>query len=546
MADSRIHMTMTADEGRMWSALQKVTGGFRQMENAADRASKKSLKGFDKGIVSAGKFAAAIAGVGSAVGAIYLVARQLRAEYDHLVARQRTAAETHLTVGEARAQALYNLPTKFPRAQLEKMVTGLSAAYNVRASDIWGGAKGPLSAMGNLTSRQFYAALGQGVRAKAFMGADISEITGGAMDVMRITGGGARQSMGWLRQVGQQMRVTELPEQIRSIVPAIGAAKQLGATPETAAELLAYSTQFSSDISGRQSMTGGIKFMEALATGKIIPERRAGIGGRMTTRFRRLKATTFKGRLAELQDWFAGATPEEKKDFIGKLPGRVRVKGAFLSLIAREEKGVSAYRGVQAAIGGPLAAGNAAVWEQAFADIGTGRTEPVRDIKRLADQFIQDVQLADPEAIAGQGRESLKAIMKAIPGVSDLAVKFAGADFELDTGFGARDVHGAMARALRAVRARFGYGMPLKTFSSQASFSGGRSWTTYHRGPDEPGAEFAERNPNYNPIIAEKLDRLIDAFEAKAAVGEGGLPVKIVGDSRPTVPAVGAQGEEAP
>ncbi len=43
----QVHMTMTSDEAEMWSAIQKIAGGFRQMETAGGSAASKTKKGFN-------------------------------------------------------------------------------------------------------------------------------------------------------------------------------------------------------------------------------------------------------------------------------------------------------------------------------------------------------------------------------------------------------------------------------------------------------------------------------------------------------------------
>ena len=169
---SNVHITMTADEAKAWSAIQKVSGSFKQMEGAAGKASKTAKKGFAEGGKSAGKFALQVVGIGSAFGIVTAAVRQLSKELEHLRRRQQEAADAQITTQQARSRAIANAQDSFTPAELDDVVKRLSARRRVPVAQIWKGLRSPLSAMGPLSKGQFVDAMDQALRVTKLTGED--------------------------------------------------------------------------------------------------------------------------------------------------------------------------------------------------------------------------------------------------------------------------------------------------------------------------------------------------------------------------------------
>ena len=565
MPAGQINYSMSGDPKdvvRAFTALSKkidqVERKLKRTGQAGRRAGQETSGGMAAGAKGALKFAGALAGVGSIIGGMIAVAAQLRREYEHLKRQQAEAGLAQLTVGQLQNRARMNLPDKFPEADLHAMVKDASRRHNVKVEEIWRGTVDPLSAMGPLSPAQFKGGLNLGVSAFAKGGYDIATTAGGIMDIMKVTGGTARQSAAWLRRFGQQTRVTTLEEQLSTLVPVVTAAKVQGWEAEQAAELVAYLTQLSADITGKQSSTGAIRFMENLtaattAGGALIPYKQFG-----RTKYRPLKATGMAG-LTEMQDWYAGADPEMRREFAAKLPGRARTKGALLSLIARTPEAEAAYEEARESIPSPTAPGVERSWTQWEHMTAAGEYEPVRAAERMFETLAEGERLRDKkQGLSGTIREGLDEFLAAIPGIRDIDRKLLRAKWEFGSGFGRGDPMGTAIEQLRELQRTKGYGAKFRrapwsnwgpAFVEDLPAEGaervGKTWIrpehwqvpVEHYGR-EVKSSYMRRTEGYDPKQAASIDRLIVALEKLAAsqAADKPQPVEIVADKRPTAP----------
>ena len=587
-AAGQLDFSMSADPKDVTRALDllarkmdRVEKKMNKVGKASGKATKQASAGLADGARQAMRFAGALTGIASGVGLVVAIAAQLRREYEHLKRQQADAALAQMTVGQVRNRALLNLPERISEKQIDTMVQKLSDTHKVKVEDIWRGASSPLSAMGSLSAGQLHQALDIGVQANKFAGIDVGVLAGGVLDVMKgAKGATGEQSAGWLRQVGRAMRVTELEEQIRTVIPVLTSARVLGWTPETGAELGAYFTQLSADITGRQSSTGAIKFMDTLQAattkgGALIPYKQFG-----RTKFRPTKEGGPAG-LAELQQWYKTAPEDLRREFTTKMPGRARIKGAMLALIAQTPEAMDAWRAAQEAISSPLDKGVARQWTSWTDMAAAGPHEPIRQAYRTFQTFTEKQMLSNPEAMAGVIREELGKSLAAIPGVSDLAIKMAKARFELGSDFGRGDVMGAAVERLEAVRARHGYGMryvdadPRWRMGGKVTRDMWKDGSPYedtlpgglnrygkegkHYWATKPDSMWSigssphryRLNPDYDPQRAAAMNELIESLKTlaaevakqNAAAGKP-APVEIVADKRPApAPPVGAHTE---
>ena len=450
MPAGEIDLSMSGDPKAILRAFNSINKKIDKMERGLKKvgsASKKSTGdlsgGMEKASGQVAKFVGSLAGIGTAAGGVYAIAKQLKAEYEHLVKRQTEAGRAQLTVGQARAQALYNLPAHFPVELLEAGIKKYSQQHGVTQGTIWRGVGDPLSAIGNVPPKVFMEQMGEALRAAGVGGMDYGVVHGAMLDMTKLAGvKDPRRALGSLRQAGGAMRVTTLPKQIRAIMPVIAAAEPMGWTAETAMEILAYFTGGSSDIMGEQASTGTVMFMktlqDAMTVNKaIIPEMTTSPwGDKRKLTFRPLKGGTGPQRLKEVQDWYAGAPEDLRREFKAKMPGEAKIKGPILSLFARDPKAMAAYGAAQEAIDPPTTPGLERRLESWYDAINLGKQEPVRKVDRTFVQFIEELQLTDPGAMAGVIRKRLPEAMAAITGTRDIDIKVAKAMFELRTGLG--------------------------------------------------------------------------------------------------------------
>ena len=584
VAAGQLDFSMSADPKDVTRAfdllakkMDKVEKKMHKVGKASGKATKQASAGLADGARQAMRFAGALTGIASGVGAVIAIAAKLRREYEHLKRQQADAALAQMTVGQVRKRALWNRPDQFSVAAVDKMVADLSAKHKVKVEDIWRGADSPLSAAGSLSLGQFRQGLDIAVEANKFAGVDIGTLAGGVLDVMKgAKGATGEQAAGWLRQTGRAMRVTKLEEQIRTVIPVLTSARVLGWTPETGAELAAYFTQLSSDITGQQSSTGATKFMDTLQAattkaGALIPYKQFG-----RTKFRTTKEGGPAG-LAELQQWYKTAPEDLRREFITKMPGRARIKGAMLALIAQTPEAMDAWRAAQEAIGSPLDKGVARQWTSWTDMAAAGPYEPVREIARTFDKLRNDLMLGNRAAAGGATRSGLGELLREAPGVSDLDVKMMMAKFELSGDFGRGDVIDAALKRVRRLQESKGYGMRFAKVDPGTGYkqefmqalpgdvkrreSGflARQWHGTALPRDEfwmrdrwgPTNDYYMRNPDYDRQRAAVFEQLLqmlgelkDQMAKRDAADAKPTPVTIVDDKRPApAPPVDAHTE---
>ena len=515
---------LEAQEAKAVAGIMKVVDSLSKGERATDRmnqAGKKSHATFQDASKSALKFVGAVAGIGSALGSVMLIAAQLRREYEHLKRVQAETAATHMGVGGARGAALYNKPTHITAVAAEALVARAAKFGGAKMEDTWRIASTAFSAMGPLKTGDVEKHIGQAALVQRLSGFEGSTLAGGTMDIQKATGVGAKQSLGWMRQIGQAARVVDLEKQVRSVPPVIMGAKQYGFTPEQGAELFATMTQLSGDVMGRKSSTGTVNLMQTIMAGQtqggaLIPYwKKAGMGKARKMGWRTTKAGGMAG-LAELQDWYAGADEGLRTEFKAKMPGEAKNKGAILGLIARDPQAMAVLAQAQQQIGAPGGAAMGGYVDRYIADVGKGKTEAVREGSAIMSRGLERAQLDNPNALAGVFREGLQKLAGAY-NFSDINTKLATASFEWNTNLGSRGVLEAGLTRVEQLRRATG-------FQTDAE---------YWKDVGVPGGELISgqygRNAGYRPGANEALNELaaeLRALRAEIAKGNIGSSVR--------------------
>ena len=457
-------LRLSAEQGKavqgflkLEDAQRKLEEGFKRTGRASRDAGGHMNRSMSKATREAGRFIGAVTGIGGAVGAVAAVAMQLRKEYENLIARQKAAADLHRSVGDVRAEALRNLPPNMSVQKMDALMDRVSKQYQVPPQALWSAGGSLSSAKGAVSWPSFVSTVEQLARLRQVGGPEMDLVTpgGAALDIMRITGlTNASAAFGWQRQIGVASRMVDPQKQARSIPPVLAAAKAFGWTPEQSAEILAYATQAIGDVEGRISSTGTINFMQTLMAartkeGALIPQR---IGDKIIYRPLRKKGPA---AVTELQDWFAGAPEDLREIFLSKLPGRAKVKGAWMSLIARDPQALAMLQTAQEAITDPNAPGVEQFHENYFTAVAAGKTEPVRAVRRAGENYVNQALLDNSEAMAGAVREEVRNILSNTRGIGELDRRVGMFRTEWKTNIGREDAVGGYIDLLRDYQGQY-------------------------------------------------------------------------------------------
>lgn len=258
------------------ATLQRVESAFKKIEDRLDGIAKKSgeAEKATSGIfVSASgdiaKFAAGLAGVGSAAAAVMLVVDRLKAEYQNLVARQKGAADAQLEFEPALAQAVRNAGGAISGAQVRDMAIKLAEEANVAPAKAGAVMSDAFSARGVSNVKQAEevqnAALAVLQFAPELPTQDAAMFAGTTIDIMKRTGMDARQAVGLTQMTGGVARTTNLKGLAENVMPGAMQMMELGGgTMSENAALMAALTQGIIDPEGAVSRTAGITFVKEL------------------------------------------------------------------------------------------------------------------------------------------------------------------------------------------------------------------------------------------------------------------------------------------
>ncbi len=552
---SKVQVTFVGDDATLAQRIEKqqaqitkLTGKLRDMGAAGRAATKKTADGLQDGFRHAMGFAAALTGVGSAAAGIMVIARQIKAEYEALRARQERAAGTQISVAEAKATAALQRPPEMTAQWLEGMVGRVSQGSGLTQAEVWRNLPGPLSAMGSVSPQAFESAmtLGSRIRARTGEGFDMNQFVGGTLDIMRLTGtADARQGLGFTRQFGAASRITDVAQQVRALAPALAAGREIDVPPEQVAELVAYFTQLGADPEGRISSTGAINLMMATQE-EIMPTVR-NVRGRMVPGFVRPEGATFQERLGSMQRYWAGASETERMALLKRVGGREKTKGALMGLLGQSQGAMAELGMAQQRIGAPSPE-MAGLTDELMTEIES--LSPAQDVRLMGEQSRERLQLLDEQAaVAGEVRQQIDAMLRNTPGISDLHRKEIMAEFEIGSRAGTRGAAGAAIRALRDVQRtkalapyRFSFlGSTEYALESETGIGSVRATPTaahFMRARVVRGTSGgltqvrAEENPSFNAEAAQALRDLEAAVIEQAKRLDRPQPVEIVGDTR--------------
>lgn len=265
----------TENEKSLANALMKNEKQIQSMQKKLDGAGKNGKKAFSKVGSEIQKVTEKLGGATGLAGAVAAVTTQLKAAYELTLKNQRIAKQTHLSAGEARANAILNLPADFKggRQQLDEIVKKVHKTSKLETAKIWEAVGPALSAKGASSAKSFESALNLGSKLEMVTGARVNggDMAASLLDLSKATGlEDAKANFSFLRQMGSASRMTTIKGQLNA-VSGVKSAKARGESAERAMEYQAAISQMINDEIGEKTRTGFTNLTKTLFTKDLIP-----------------------------------------------------------------------------------------------------------------------------------------------------------------------------------------------------------------------------------------------------------------------------------
>lgn len=275
MSGNTISITMTADDRDVLSSYQKQQAEILKnqralinMGNAGTAAGRNTKTNVDSATQSLKTFLTAVTGVGSVVGGLAAAAAQLRREYETILQRQKTAADRQVNFADSLSQAIRNAGGLLSGAEVEKSTLGISERTGVEPAKVAQALGAALSARGATNKQQAQEAItatGAALKFAPELDAEgAASLAGVAIDVSKRFGVSPQKAIGFIQNVGGLARVTDLPNLVQNVAPAVNNLTQFGFSPQEAGSLVTTLTQGTGDFSGNLSSTAALAFADSL------------------------------------------------------------------------------------------------------------------------------------------------------------------------------------------------------------------------------------------------------------------------------------------
>ncbi|OGT59918.1 MAG: hypothetical protein A3E01_10770 [Gammaproteobacteria bacterium RIFCSPHIGHO2_12_FULL_63_22] len=374
------------------------------------------------------KFTAAAVGVGSVLGGISLAARLLRAEYDNLVQRQKTAADRQIDVAQAQRAALQNIggDPELANGKASELVAGISAKTGASQTDLWKSFSAAASFKGDLSNKQALDVIGSAAELDPTNGEAIQKNTVAAMALIKrdktVT---PAQAMGFILSAKVASPVIENAVFAEHVVPNITSGQAWGNTARESAALNAAIGQSINDTEGRVTATATTQLSKQLA--EVLPNVAGGTTGRLAA-MQLPENEKIKRRLLGV---FGENFKKAKGDAGGEITAEAKAFTTIIELLKGEGRAGELYKNAYASIPEIHAAA------PAFGEmINRLNKEPLQKnllLKRTLESGVTGMQLSDIQGAQGSiAREGLQQALAAA-GVSKIGQDVAGIAFEAST-----------------------------------------------------------------------------------------------------------------
>ncbi|MCK5127542.1 MAG: hypothetical protein KAR42_14900 [candidate division Zixibacteria bacterium] len=398
----------TQGEKQLLNAIQRLEGRIDKLEGKmkdVGKTGKKSFGGVGGELTKLTQQLIGPLGVAAAVGA---VVAQLKSAYDLMVRNQGIAKDVQLSIAQARAGALMNLPSDFEggAAGLDAMVARVAKQSGLARNRVFQAMNPALSARGSVGAKGFESSVTLASRIEALTGGQTAagDVAGSLLDLTKATGmQDAMANLGFLRQAGAASRMTSLESQL-NLIPGIAAGSARGITPEQSLETQAAISQLIVDPSGEKTRTGFINLTKDLFTKDLLPTVGVGRGGRRKTTFGPLEGT-FPERITQLQTAFGGADEETQRAMEKQIGGRAGMSPFITNMLKNTELFQSTMAAAQRQVGAP-GAGAAKQAEEFFSNVLAGAPGALLSADIRSKQGTEELFARNQNAaLEGQARE---------------------------------------------------------------------------------------------------------------------------------------------
>ncbi len=276
MADDDIVITWQANQTSLMQALlqqqtamQKSVDKLNQIGTAGEKAGKGMSSGFEQAASWGGKLIGQLTGIGSTIGGVMALVSVLKSEYEDLVNRQKSAADTQINFAKSMQMAVMNFvpdETIKNAGQLSTEISKAAADVGVDPSVMAQAVSSALSAKGDRTNRQAIDATKAAARIAPNLGPEtMAPLASAAMDIGKATGATPEEAIGFLKRMQVASHIDNMDSLARHSIKAFMAMTSRGTSPEKAAAVMAAMSQAETDPQGRISGNATLKLSEQLA-----------------------------------------------------------------------------------------------------------------------------------------------------------------------------------------------------------------------------------------------------------------------------------------
>ena len=452
---SNVKLTQTIDDREVVKAFQKQNQLLEKLSRNLDRVGKKggqagkqTKREFASATGSALKFAAAITGVGSVVGAIGVAARQLNAELANIRSRQREAANAQLSVAQFQRDALLNFGGK-RGAQLNKAANAIAEQTGASRIGVFRAISTAASFKGASISDKFaFNAVREAARIQPDNPDAIVTIAQGILAQKKRSTGTAKQIAGFQLGIKRLSPVASDEEFAKNIATGIPDQVALGNTPEQSGALLAALGQSIGDPTGRVTRTAAINLSKQLQI--ALPNVPGGTFGRLNFIRSPAGAKVRSRLLGPLQRSLRKTRQHAQGAGVG-ISTEAKSFATVIDLLqAQSNPTQQLFAQTLAAV--PQISGSGQFLDSQLAGINKQALQQTTEFKRRLVAGKERLRLSDiREGRVGIGRDELRGLLKA-SGSSSIDQTISGLQFDFSTASGTVPVDEVIAQLRERAR----------------------------------------------------------------------------------------------
>ena len=253
---------------RQFQAVDKLDAKMDKLTRSSKRASMQTKGGFDSALGSFSKFAGAVTGVGGALSAASLAARQVLVEFRNIKDLQKTDADKQVEFENSLVQTIRNAGDFFGADEIKKRVLDLSTDAGVRpviTSEVLSSTLSARGATNQAQAEEAFAGTKAAINfAPELNAADASVLAGASVDIAKKTGYTPEESVGLAQNVASLAHVSEMKDIAQNVAPAMNALIDFGNSAQEAGSLISAITQGTQDFTGASSRTAAIQLAKQL------------------------------------------------------------------------------------------------------------------------------------------------------------------------------------------------------------------------------------------------------------------------------------------